>query len=55
MIDLAQDREGNVYLLTPTGLNKCILRRMTLAKKADYFEKKIRQRHMRYGLIAEIR
>ncbi|MEQ9442393.1 MAG: hypothetical protein RIG62_25360 [Cyclobacteriaceae bacterium] len=55
VIDMASDSEGNVYLLTPTGLNKVDYLPMTLAKKADYFEKKIRQRHIRYGFIAEMR
>ena len=55
VIDLASDRQGNMYLLTATGLNQVYFKELTLADKAAYFENKIRQRHMRYGLIAELR
>ncbi|WPP50455.1 hypothetical protein [Catalinimonas niigatensis] len=55
VIDMAADSEGNMYLLTESGLNKVEFRQHTLADKADYFENKIRQRHMRYGFIAEMR
>lgn len=55
VIDLASDSRGNLYLLTPTGLNKVEFQRITLAEKAQYFEQKIRQRHIRYGFIAELR
>ncbi len=53
--DVAADSRGNVYLLTPTGLNKVEFQQHTLAGKADYYEEKIRQRHMRYGFIAELK
>ena len=53
--DLALDREGNVLVLTQTGLSQIEFRRMTLAEKAAYYERKIRQRHIRYGLCAELR
>ncbi len=55
VIDLAADSEGNMYLLTATGLNKVAFPKHTLADKAAYFEEKIRQRHIRYGFIAELR
>ncbi len=54
-IDLAADSQGNVYVLTPTGLNKIEFITQSLARKADYFERKIRDRHIRYGFIAELR
>ncbi len=53
--DLALDREGNVFVLTQTGLSQIEFRRMTLAEKAAHYERKIRQRHIRYGLCAELR
>ncbi len=55
VIDLAADSEGNMCLLTATGLNKVEFRAQTLADKAKYFEEKIRQKHLRYGFIAEMR
>ncbi|MEM9830501.1 MAG: hypothetical protein AAF944_07670 [Bacteroidota bacterium] len=55
VIDIAVDSEGNAYLLTVSGLNKVDFQPITLAEKAQYFEKKIRQRHIRYGFIAEMR
>ena len=55
VIDLADDRRGNMYLLTPTGLSQVRWKELTLADKAAYFEEKIRQRHLRYGFIAELR
>lgn len=51
---LAADAEGNVYLLTPSGLNRIGFPAHTLAEKAAYFEKKIRERHIRYGFIANL-
>ncbi len=55
VLDIASDSEGDIYLLTASGLNKVDFQPMTLAEKAKYFEKKIRQRHIRYGFIAEMR
>ena len=51
---MAADSEGNVYLLTPTGLNQVSFPAHTLAQKAAYFERKIRERHIRYGFIANL-
>ncbi|MEK6480330.1 hypothetical protein WJR50_22495 [Catalinimonas sp. 4WD22] len=54
VIDMATDSKGNMYLLTPTGLNEVKFKSQTLAEKAAYFEEKIRKRHIRYGFIAEM-
>ncbi|GAB2990984.1 hypothetical protein GCM10027284_04590 [Cyclobacterium sediminis] len=54
VIDMASDNEGNLFLLTPSGLNKVVYKEMTLAKKAAFFQNKIRQRHMRYGFSSEL-
>lgn len=45
---------GDVYILTGTGLNKIAFVQQTLAQKAAYFERKIRERHIRYGFIANV-
>lgn len=55
VVDLATDRDGHLWVLTRTGLNKIEFRRMTLAAKADWFHRKIRSRNMRYGFTAERR
>ena len=55
VLDIALDEAGNVYALTRTGLNKIEFRSMTLAEKAMRYERKIRQRHIRYGFCAELR
>ncbi|MEN7547109.1 hypothetical protein AAG747_04275 [Rapidithrix thailandica] len=55
VIDLAVDSEGNAYFLTPGGLNKVQYQGQTLAEKATYFQRKIRQKHIRYGLISPLR
>jgi hypothetical protein len=52
---MAADTKGNVYVLTPTGLNEIRFITNTLFRKATYFQKDIRQRHIRYGLLSEIR
>lgn len=51
IVDLAADSRGDIYLLTPTGLNKIEYRTHTLASKAAYFQDRIRQRFMRYGFV----
>ena len=55
VVDLKVDGEGNVLALTSTGLNKIEFRRMTLAEKAAWFERKLRSRHVRFGLAGERR
>lgn len=55
IVDLTTDRNGDLFLLSPTGLNQVHYQPTTYAGKAAYFENKIRQRHIRYGLLAELR
>ena len=55
VVDLATDRDGHLWVLTQTGLNKIEFRQTTLAAKADWFHRKIRSRNMRYGFTAERR
>ncbi|MBO9731390.1 MAG: hypothetical protein J7623_22310 [Chitinophaga sp.] len=51
---LAADSNGDVYILTATGLNKIAFIQQTFAQKAAYFERKIRERHIRYGFISNV-
>lgn len=55
VIDIAVDSRGNGYALTSSGVSEIHYQSMTLADKADYFYDKIRKRHLRYGLIGELR
>lgn len=55
VVDLATDRDGHLWVLTRTGLNKIEFRRTTLAGKAEWLHRKVRSRHLRYGFTAERR
>lgn len=55
VVDMKVDGEGHVLVLTRTGLNKIELRPLTLADKAAWFDKKVRLRHLRFGLTGERR
>jgi hypothetical protein len=55
VIDLQLDRDGNAYVLTKAGLTQIEFRPMTLAEKAAHYERKIRQRHIRFGFCSELR
>jgi hypothetical protein len=55
VVDVAADHDGNIWVLTRTGLNKIEFRQTTLAAKADWFHRKIRSRNMRYGFTGERR
>ncbi len=49
VVDLATDSRGDVYVLSPTGLNKIHYRKMTLAEKTAEIERDLRQYHISYG------
>jgi hypothetical protein len=53
IIDMTADTRGNIYLLTPTGLNKVEYRYRTLAEKAACLQEHLRKYHLRYGWSAE--
>jgi hypothetical protein len=55
VVDIAVDGNGHLWVLSKTGLNKIEFRSMTLAQKAEYFDRKVRSRHIRFGLSAERR
>ena len=54
VISITSDSKGNVYVLTPTGLNEIEFISQTLTDKAKYFQDEIRQRHIRYGFISNV-
>lgn len=55
VLDIATDSKGNGYALTESGVSKVHFKPMKLEDKAEYFYDKIRKRHLRYGLIGEVR
>ena len=54
IIDMKADTEGNIYLLSPTGLSKIAFSPTTLAAKTKKIQDDIRKYHMRYGFVCEI-
>jgi len=55
VVDLTVDVDGNVWVLTRSGLNQIAFRSGTLHEKAEWFSRKIRSRNLRYGLTGERR
>lgn len=55
VLDVAVDSQGNGYALTKEGISEVRFNTMTLKDKADYFHEKVRKRHLRLGLIGEVR
>ncbi len=49
--DMASDSKGDIYFLTPTGLNKVEYFTQTLADKAEFYQDNIRKYFMRYGFV----
>jgi len=50
--DIAQGPDESVLILTDKGLGQICFKNMTLEEKAMYFEKQVRQRHIRNGFNA---
>ncbi len=55
VVDMAKGPENSVLILTSKGLSKINFVQMTLAEKADYFQKIQRLRHVRYGFTSATR
>lgn len=55
IVDMAADKEGNLYFLTATALNKVEFRNETLAGKAEVIQERLRKYHLRYGFSMESR
>ncbi len=52
--DIAQGPENSVLILTANGLGIIHFEQMTLHDKADFYERQVRQRHIRNGFNATI-
>ncbi len=46
--------DGSVLILTDAGLGQIVFEKMTLFDKAKYYEKQVRDRHIRYGFNASL-
>lgn len=53
VLDISAGPENSVLVLSKTGLSKIIFTEMTLAEKAEYFQKVQRLRHIRFGFSSE--
>jgi hypothetical protein len=51
---IAQGPDNSVLILTDKGLGQICFKEMTLEAKAMHFEKQVRQRHIRYGINANV-
>ena len=54
VVDIAAGDDHSVLLLTDGGLAKIVFEKMTLHDKAMYFEKQVRDRHIRYGFNSSL-
>jgi len=54
VVDIAGGPDGSVLVLTDKGLGQICFRRMTLADKAAFYDKQVRQRHIRNGFNASL-
>jgi hypothetical protein len=52
IVNLGPDPAGGMWARTKTGVSHLELRSMTLAQKAACFERRILERHNRYGMVA---
>ncbi len=52
VLNIVPDSSTGVWVRTRTGVSHIELRLMTLEQKAEYFERRVRERHVRYGLVA---
>ncbi len=54
VVDIVKGSENSVLVLTDKGLSQINFKEMTLAEKAEYFQKIQRLRHVRYGFTANL-
>lgn len=54
VVDIAKGPDNSVLILTDKGLGKICFEEMTLEQKAMFFEKQVRERHIRLGFNATV-
>lgn len=52
--DICKGPENSILILTDKGLGKIFFKKMTLEDKAMLYEKQVRERHIRYGVNANV-
>ncbi|MEX2593729.1 MAG: hypothetical protein WD426_13225 [Anditalea sp.] len=52
--DIAEGKENSVLLLSDKGMAEIVFEEMTLYDKALFYEKQVRERHIRYGFNATL-
>ncbi len=51
---ISKGTDGSILILTDAGLGQIVFEEMTLFDKAQYYEKQVRNRHIRYGFNATL-
>ncbi len=54
VVDIAKGPENSVLVLTHKGMGQIFFREMTLREKAEFFQKQVRNRHIRHGFNATL-
>jgi hypothetical protein len=54
VVDIAPGPDHSVLILTDKGMGKICFQEMTLEEKASFFEKQVRERHIRTGFNATV-
>lgn len=54
VVDISAGPENSVLILTDAGLGQICFKKMTLAEKAELFDKQVRSRHIRNGFNASL-
>lgn len=53
VLDMTEDASGDIVVLTKGGVVKLDFEKMTLARKAELFQAKLRRHHIRLGLVSD--
>ena len=54
VVHIAEGPDSSILILTQNGLAQLVFQPWTLQKKASYYERQVRSRHIRYGLNASL-
>jgi hypothetical protein len=54
VVSIAKGPENSILILTNKGLGRICFEEMTLSEKAEFFEKQVRERHIRTGFNATL-
>ncbi|MCH7415267.1 hypothetical protein MM213_17335 [Belliella sp. R4-6] len=54
VVAINTEKEHEILILTEAGLSKITFEEMTLAQKAQFYEKQVQERHIRYGFNSDL-